>query len=613
MKLNLGSGSFPLDDYVNLDRKTGQDIYPLAYPDNSVSEIYASHVLEHFSHQLTDKVLAEWVRVLEPGGILRIAVPDFRKIAQWYQEKRRDLPLQSYLVGGQEDAEDYHKAVFDEARLRWCLTNAGLVDVKLWTSDAPDNSSFEVSLNLQGTKPLPNDVWPENWPLSEAKNIYSQYGEDGILAAIFKKLGGELRGYCVDVGAADGTLFSNVRNLIENYGWSALLIEADPTRFGSLQQTMNHLLVSWSSVAGPEPDIKCCPYKVEVSGDHSLDAILERAGVPTEFDLLSIDIDGQDYYVWNSLLKFHPRVVVIEYDPNADPMFIPPLGGSGQAGWNAMTYVGAGRGYQCIAQTQTNLICVRRDLLAKIGGKVEVVERGSTLELPQGESANPVNITAVMSVPRLGYNDTWGCIFAALMSLGIKIQKVSGVFWGQCMTRGIEKAMDAGAEQILTIDYDSVFDVSHVAKMCQLLADHPEYDAIVPVQVKRESEQVLFKLNGSRDFTQEITPILTGHFGLTVFDVNTFKKMPKPWFLDIPSPDGAWNDGRVDCDIHFWHQMTAAGLKIGLANQVRIGHLETIVTWPDTRFRRFQQSVTDYNERGTPKESIGPVQIEEIR
>ncbi len=74
-KLNLGAGSAPMDGWENLDRKTGEEIYPLNR--DGVDEIRASHVLEHFSHQKIPTVLADWVGALKPGGLLKIAVPDF--------------------------------------------------------------------------------------------------------------------------------------------------------------------------------------------------------------------------------------------------------------------------------------------------------------------------------------------------------------------------------------------------------------------------------------------------------------------------------------------------------------------------------------------------------
>jgi len=53
---------------------------------------------------------------------------------------------------------------------------------------------------------------------------------------------------------------------------------------------------------------------IDIEGANSLDNILSRTPIPTEFDLLVIDIDGNDYHIWQSLEKYHPRVVIIEFN-----------------------------------------------------------------------------------------------------------------------------------------------------------------------------------------------------------------------------------------------------------------------------------------------------------
>src|SRR5574342_784246 len=153
-KLNLGSGDHRLDSYWNLDRKHGQEVYPL--PEYAeLDEVRASHILEHFPHGEVESVVKEWARVLKPGGKLKIAVPDFDWIIEAYKNGHRgDARLEHYLFGGQTDADDYHKSFFNEDKLKALLEGAGLVDVKRWEADADDCSSYHVSLNLEGRKPL---------------------------------------------------------------------------------------------------------------------------------------------------------------------------------------------------------------------------------------------------------------------------------------------------------------------------------------------------------------------------------------------------------------------------------------------------------------------------
>jgi len=187
IRLNIGSGQLALTDYLNLDRKRGDEAYPLRIhnePDNpewiasvasfadfrrdadmtgwsrprdgTVDEIRASHVLEHFGHQQVEKVLREWVRVLKPGGTIRIAVPNLDWWVDCYRsEHSADYPLVGYLFGGQADEDDYHKCPFNAAMLTDLMLRCGLGDIQPWESEIADCARLPVSLNLQGVKGAP--------------------------------------------------------------------------------------------------------------------------------------------------------------------------------------------------------------------------------------------------------------------------------------------------------------------------------------------------------------------------------------------------------------------------------------------------------------------------
>ena len=149
MKLNIGAGTIEIEGFTPVDRNVGLEAYPLAYEDNSVDEIRASHILEHVPATLTQSVLRDWVRVLKPGGKIRIAVPDFDKIAG----ELRDHPQRfAYLMGAQKDENDYHKSVWTDWKLREQMTNAGLQTIRPWVSENTDCASLPVSLNLEGVK-----------------------------------------------------------------------------------------------------------------------------------------------------------------------------------------------------------------------------------------------------------------------------------------------------------------------------------------------------------------------------------------------------------------------------------------------------------------------------
>lgn len=164
LKINVGAGKIPLDGYTNIDRSTGGEAYPLSqdgviFETGIADEIRASHVLEHFSHRDTLAVLKEWIRVLKPNGVLKIAVPDFDKACKL----RDNDPLwDKYLMGGHIDGNDMHGAIFTQDKLVELMVEAGCrLPIITWNDnlDYCSNHPSGVSLNLQAEKsPLVNDV-----------------------------------------------------------------------------------------------------------------------------------------------------------------------------------------------------------------------------------------------------------------------------------------------------------------------------------------------------------------------------------------------------------------------------------------------------------------------
>lgn len=153
MKLNIGGGGTEIDGWVNVDRRNGLEAYPLPYADNSIDEIRASHVLEHFGHQETAAVVGEWVRVLKPGGRIRIAVPDAEAVARAVlgQEQLGVDPIHA-LHGSQSDENDVHRNSFNDEGLSLVMRRAGLSCVQRWSDDFLDCSKYRFSLNLEGVK-----------------------------------------------------------------------------------------------------------------------------------------------------------------------------------------------------------------------------------------------------------------------------------------------------------------------------------------------------------------------------------------------------------------------------------------------------------------------------
>ena len=135
-----------------------------------------------------------------------------------------------------------------------------------------------------------------------ARNVYSQCGEDGIIEAVLERLP-ERDGWCVEFGAWDGEKFSNTAHLVEQ-GAHAVLIEGDARRCRALTRR-----------SAANPRVTVLNAMVGWGAEDSLDTLLDSTDVPLGFDLLSIDIDGTDYHVWEAVRTYRPKVVVIEFNP----------------------------------------------------------------------------------------------------------------------------------------------------------------------------------------------------------------------------------------------------------------------------------------------------------
>lgn len=381
MKLNLGAGGIPLEGYDNLDRKTGQEIYPLVCADGVVDEIRASHVLEHFPHAQVMAVLKDWVRALKPGGVLKIAVPDFQVIAKQYLAGA-PIPTEGYVMGGQTDAEDFHKALFDREALGELLRKAGLVAIRGWKSEAQDCAALPISLNLAGTKP------PEKWP----------------------------------------------------------------------------------------------------------------------------------------------------------------------------------------------------------------------------------KVAAVISMPRLGFNDFWACAYQELAALGIGLRKSTGAYWDRDLAHGIEQVLaDENPEWVLACDYDTVFTRHQVLTLLDVARRYPHADAIAPLQAARHHGQPMFttrQANGElakfvdREVLAkaEVLKAETAHFGLTLFRADKLRALPKPWFQRTYTAEGELKgEGACDPDVNFWHHWKAAGNTLYIALRVPVGHCVLHVKWPDSNLEAAYQEPSEFWQGGPPE------------
>ncbi|MGH8996722.1 MAG: hypothetical protein ACRDYB_11940 [Acidimicrobiales bacterium] len=154
--------------------------------------------------------------------------------------------------------------------------------------------------------------------------VLSQNGEDGVLAEIFRRIGAPAR-FFVEFGVESGREGTCVY-LADIAEWAGLFIEADPSFYRELE----HKYAASAGVLTSEAMVT--PANVE--------ELFKRANVPTEPDVVSIDIDGGDYWVWEAIVNYRPRVVVIEYNAAIDPRrrLVQPRE---RTGWDGTDFFGA--------------------------------------------------------------------------------------------------------------------------------------------------------------------------------------------------------------------------------------------------------------------------------
>ena len=185
------------------------------------------------------------------------------------------------------------------------------------------------------------------------RNVYSQCGEDGIIENLLRLLE-KKSGYFVEFGAWDGHHLSNCAKLAEG-GWPGCFIEGDRDKYLDLKRRYE-----------TRTDISTVNAFVEVQGENSLDQIFKRQNAPSDITVLSIDIDGMDYHIWNSLRHFEPKICVVEFNPTvpARVSFVQDADPSVQQGSSlrALYSLAKKKGYALAAATDWNAIFVLEKL-----------------------------------------------------------------------------------------------------------------------------------------------------------------------------------------------------------------------------------------------------------
>jgi len=194
--------------------------------------------------------------------------------------------------------------------------------------------------------------------------LFSQNGEDGVLDAILRAIGVTSR-FFVDFGVGDGWS-CNCSLLAEVADWEGLFIETDEHDYQLLSERYrnSHNVACVKAAVTPE----------------SINDLFQKNSVPYDFGVLSIDIDGQDFWVWKALNKsYKPSVVVIEYNSAIEPSSIGvevsglpvglPLSGIYGASLGAMKALGERKGYRLVhtEMAGVNVFFVREDLILDKG------------------------------------------------------------------------------------------------------------------------------------------------------------------------------------------------------------------------------------------------------
>lgn len=382
MRLNIGAGDTQIEGFLPVDRKYGQEAYPLPYQPNSIEEIRCCHMLEHLDWRDALAALTDWYEKLKPGGRVRIAVPDLDRVVN----NRADNNWPRYLMGGHIDKNDFHKSCWTRGMLTDFMERAGFKNIMVWEPDGIDSASLPISLNLEGYK------------MSDAV-----------------------------VNETPGAVVDNL---------------------GAEDQ--------------PVQDIK---------------------------------------------------------------------------------------------------------------------------------------IAGCIGIPRIGWNDHWGCVEEALRPWRIPLHRHTGAFWGHNIQTCLEKIVALGVDWAFTFDYDSMFTSKDISRMLDIFGQNPHIDALAALQTRRGCQQILCSNGDQGVETDTVTPFQarTAHFGLTLLRVEKLKDMPKPWFWDQPSASGSWqDDDRVDADIYFWRQWEKLGRTLYIAPDVRIGHLEVMVSELDESLQFSQVHVQDW-------------------
>lgn len=184
------------------------------------------------------------------------------------------------------------------------------------------------------------------------RTLYSQNGEDGIISKLVQLIHPK-PGFCIEFGAFDGVTGSNTY-LLRRQGWDCLLLDRGY-------------------------DVPEYKLRKEYITAQNINQLFEKYGVPDQVDLMSIDIDFNDFYIWKAMdKKYNAAIIVLEYNasipPNEDKVvkYHPYYIGDGTNYFGgsilAMYRLGRAKGYSLVyaEESGTNLFFVRNDIVERL-------------------------------------------------------------------------------------------------------------------------------------------------------------------------------------------------------------------------------------------------------
>lgn len=191
------------------------------------------------------------------------------------------------------------------SRVRGLLTEPTLDAIR--RIPRPPDAATQIQLQLYYRR-----LVEDGRPLPRIGDIgfkcYSQTDEDGILLFLFSILGTSTK-LCVEICAGDG-IECNTANLILNHGWHSLLVDGNKALVENGER-----FYSQSPLTYVFPPRFVCSWVTR----QGVNELLTANGFTGEIDLLSLDLDGIDYWVWAAIEAVTPRVVVLEYQDILGP------------------------------------------------------------------------------------------------------------------------------------------------------------------------------------------------------------------------------------------------------------------------------------------------------